>query len=116
MTAVGDVIKHELLANLKIAQETMKDMTKILDELNLTGVQTATMLLTQRSLSLPKISLANDNLRINPISSKSVNTTSIQFNAPLVTVNGNVSDTYELDRFVREAENRITTNILKYIR
>ena len=42
--------------------------------------------------------------------------TSINFNAPLISVTGDVGNVADLEQFVKEAEAKITSSILEYVR
>ena len=102
---MGSVIKSELITNLEIAKETVRDLSDILGELDLERFATSNY-----SLDMSMMSTS----RNVPIS----NTNSVQFNSPLLVVEGNVDSNVieDLKKISKDIEENIVRNIVGAIR
>lgn len=104
--ATGDLIKNELIANLEIAKNTMKDMVEISKELGFIDFSNNKGILNDASRSIPQSgSLTNS----SPI---------INFNDSLINIEGNVDSNVveELKGLSREIENNIINSIVRELR
>lgn len=101
MTAVGAIIKSELIANLETAKETVKDMSSILDDMDLSEFKTQ------------GYSVENVGRSVTPEVASTSNT--IQFNSPIVNIEGNVDNNVvdELKKVSRDIENNVVKKIVK---
>ena len=102
---MGSVIKSELITNLEIAKETVKDLSKILNELNLEKY-------VSLSYSLD-VNMVNESRSI-PVA----NSNPVQFNAPLLVVEGNVDSSVieDLKKLSKDIEENVVRNIVGAIR
>lgn len=131
LTAVGQIVKNELLANLETSYETMKNLSEIIDKLGLEtygeinasksrSLTSANMISLDLS-SLTSSGISTNNLRqvdiLDSISSVNISPV-INFNDSLLRVEGNVTkdSVSELNYMIKEAEKRITQNIVNAIR
>lgn len=105
MTAIGSIIKSELVTNLEIAKESMRDLNSILGELDLEKFATSSY-----SLDMNMMRLASP----MPVS----NSNSVNFNSPLIVVEGNVDSNVveELKSISKEIEENVVRNIVGAIR
>lgn len=105
MSAMGDVIKNELVANLNIAKDTIKDMAKIMNELELEKYSSDAIVSGVGSRSV----VPTDTYRGSaPV---------VTFNSPLVHVEGNVDKDVmpEFERMIDQAKDEIIESISKSI-
>ena len=104
MTAIGEIIKSELITNLEIAKETMKEFDKILGNLNLNQFKQNFSADINKSI-IPQNIIQSDN-------------PSIQFNSPLMVVQGNVTRDVvdDLKSSISNLKNQITKDIIKHIK
>lgn len=127
MTAMGQIVKNELVTNLDIAKNTIKDMTSVLEKLDLPklfetakeGIKGLNMLGIDSSILTPKsISMADVASMTRGISQSASSSPVINFNQPLIAVEGSVTkDTLpELNSLIKEVERRITNNIVNALR
>ena len=107
MTAIGAIIKSELVTNLEIAKEAMKDLGVILGQLNL---KEFAAIASSYNLDMGMI----NNSRNIPVA----NSNSVNFNSPLIVVEGNVdSDVVEnLEKIAKDIEENVVRNIVGAIR
>lgn len=105
MSAMGDVIKNELVANLNIAKETIKDMSRIMSELDLEKYSSDIEVSGVGSRSAVPNSSRNDS-------------PTVLFNSPLVHIEGNVDKEVmpDLERAIDKAKNEIIEELAKSIR
>jgi phage-related minor tail protein len=105
---LGNVIKNDLNSNLQQALDTFKNLDSVYGGLN---------------IKVPSVDYSSQ--RYNPSASNNTtnNTTStqnvtVQFNQPLVQVQGNVTEDVMpgLKKMIKEAEKEITNNIVKSIK
>lgn len=105
MTAIGGVIKSELIANLNIAKDTIKDLNKILGELDIKKYNAEIVGYSELGRNvdaqLPRTT-----------------TPTVNFNSPLVNIEGNVDNNVmkDLEKFGTRLERQITDNILNSMR
>ena len=128
MSAVGEVVKDELLTNLEIAKDSMKEMNTILEQMGLVNKATTTYGLGLDGIvnTTSSTDLANSLTTSNTQTTASLvdalnqavssNDTTINFNSPILSVNGSVSDFDKLQDLLKEAEKRITTSIIQNVR
>ena len=104
--ATGDLIKNELIANLEIAKNTMKDMVDISKELGLIKYSYGSDILNNASRSIPQ--------------SRSVGSQSpvINFNESLINIEGNVDKNIvdELRSLSQEIEDNVINTIVRELR
>lgn len=115
LSICGDYIKTELVGNLEVALETVKDLEDIFSKLDVERFNT----------NLEKVNVDYSSTRYNPQAAKSSVTNNsktenvtVNFNQPLVMVQGNVSkDTLpSLEEIIKKAEKEITKNIVSAFR
>ena len=104
MTAIGSIIKSELVTNLEIASEAMKDLNKIISELDLGKFASNYSLDMNMMRGISPTSVSNSN--------------SVNFNSPLIVVEGNVDSNVveELKNISKEIEENVVRNIVEAIR
>lgn len=104
--ATGDLIKNELVANLEIAKETMKDMVQISKDLGL----------IKYNYDSEPIKNAVKTAKVAPLETH--NRGDINFNESLINIEGNVDKDVveELKKVAKDIESSITKNIVKAIR
>lgn len=100
LSAVGSLIGKDILSQLDVSVDTMKNIANILNTFD------PNRMFTVNSFKVPENKFNN----VTSNTSKSV-----QFNAPLLHVEGNVAkDTMpQLQNMIKDAEKRITQNIIK---
>lgn len=105
LSVIGGLIKKDLLTQLDISLDTMKNIEDILKNLNISDFYK----LNAFSFDYPKFDTANYS---------TVSTQTINFNESLVTIQGNVTKDVmpDLEKQLREAERRITANIINATR
>lgn len=102
ISALGGIVKSELVANLEMAKHSFKDIADIYKQLNISDFYNSTF---------EPVKLAGGNL------TNSKSNVTVQFNQPLVVANSVTQDSLlELEKLVQKAEKRITENIVKTIR
>ena len=108
MSAIGSLIKSELITNLEIAKDTMKDLSNILTELDLNKFSGQAYSVVYDTSDLTK--------GISQVSKNQSQT--IQFNSPLINIEGNVDGNVmdELKALSKEIEDTVTRNIVQAIR
>ena len=108
MSAIGSLIKSELITNLEIAKDTMKDLSNILTELDLNKFSGQAYSVVYDTSDLTR--------GISQVSKNQSQT--IEFNSPLINIEGNVDSNVmdELKALSKEIENTITRNIVQAIR
>lgn len=108
MSAIGSLIKSELVTNLEIAKDTMKDLNNILSELDLNKFSSQVYSITYDVGDLTRgISQANAS-----------QLQTVQFNSPLINIEGNVDRNVmdELKALSKEIEETVTRNIVQAVR
>lgn len=114
LSSIGALIKSELIENLNVAMETMKDMTNVLGQLGVGQYRVNT-----RSLSLAGIDYYSDRYRNKQVSknkdsnSKSNGGVSININAPMINIEGNADESLVKD--LNSLENRLVKKIVQEI-
>lgn len=114
LSSIGALIKSELIENLNVAMETMKDMTNVLGQL---GV--GQYIVNTRSLSLAGIDYYSDRYRNKQASknkdsnSKNNGGVSININAPMINIEGNADESLVND--LNSLENRLVKKIAQEI-
>ncbi|MBX9179377.1 phage tail tape measure protein [Paeniclostridium sordellii] len=114
LSSIGALIKSELIENLNVAMETMKDMTNVLGQLGVGQYRVNT-----RTLSLAGIDYYSDRYRNKQASknkdsnSKSNGGVSININAPMINIEGNVDE--PMMNELKGLEKRITSTVVKEI-
>lgn len=99
MSALGGVIKNDLISNLQLAEKSFGNIAGMYSELGMDRFYQDT--------SITPTSIGNS----NATSSKNV---TVQFNQPLVVANTVTRDALpDLEKMISEAEKRITENITK---
>ena len=108
MSAIGSLIKSELITNLEIAKDTMKDLSNILTELDLNKFSGQAYSVVYDTSDLTR--------GISQVSKNQSQT--IQFNSPLINIEGNVDGNVmdELKALSKEIEDTVTRNIVQAIR
>lgn len=103
MRANGSIIKSELIANLETAKESIKDLDKILDELDLEKFSQSTYQMQGRSITSPELINGGD---------------IIQFNSPFMVIEGNVTEDImpKVEKMVKKAKEDVVKNINKRVR
>ncbi|MGL5718484.1 MAG: phage tail tape measure protein [Paraclostridium sp.] len=106
LSSIGDLIKNEMIANLEIAKDTMKDLSNIMKELDLKSF----------SASVGRMTMPDMSRNVGYSESNTNNT--IQFNSPLLVVEGNVTPDVmpDLKMAMGQLEKNITNNIVKKMR
>lgn len=104
MSAMGDIIKNELVANLNIAKTAMADLSNIMNELDLKKYSSDLNVTTSKSRSVEPVTQPS-----SPI---------INFNSELIKIEGNVdSNTIpKIREIVDEVKEEIVDEIIKNIR
>lgn len=107
MSAIGDIIKNEMITNLEIAKDTMKEISDIIKDLDLKEYSSKVGRMVMSDI--PSVSGYSEN--------KSLNNT-IQFNSPLIHVDGNVDRNMipVLEDMIDKAKNDIVDEIVSNIR
>lgn len=104
--ATGDIIKNELVTNLEIAKDTMKDIINISKELGLVKYSYSNDLSSNVSRSIPQV--------------RGVKTQSpiVNFHKSLINIEGNVDKNIvdELRNISQEIEDNIISNIVRELR
>ncbi|MCU9811180.1 phage tail tape measure protein [Paraclostridium sp. AKS81] len=114
LSSIGALIKSELIENLNVAMETMKDMTNVLGQLGVGQYRVNT-----RSLSLAGIDYYSDRYRNKQVSknkdsnSKSNDGVFININAPMINIEGNADESLVKD--LNSLENRLVKKIAQEI-
>ncbi|MBC6003362.1 phage tail tape measure protein [Paeniclostridium sp. NSJ-45] len=114
LSSIGTLIKSELIENLNIAIETMKNMTNVLGQLGVGQYRVNT-----RSLSLAGIDYYSDRYRNKQVSKnkdskkKSSGGVSININAPMINIEGNADESLVND--LKSLENRLVEKIAQEI-
>ncbi|MBS6509787.1 MAG: phage tail tape measure protein [Paraclostridium bifermentans] len=114
ISSIGALIKSELIENLNVAMETMKDMTNVLGQLGVVQYRVNT-----RSLSLAGIDYYSDRYRNKQASknkdsnNKSNGGISININAPMINIEGNADESLVND--LNSLENRLVKKIAQEI-
>lgn len=111
--ALGSVIQDELIGNLQEALDTFKDLDDILNRLGIDSRSTFT---------LPNVDYSSS--RYIPSASNNISSTTnnqkieINFNKSLINVEGNIDKNImpDMQKWIKQAENQITSNIVKYIK
>ncbi|MGL4801855.1 MAG: hypothetical protein ACRC18_06290, partial [Cetobacterium sp.] len=102
LSVIGNQIKNEMIANLEIAKDTMKELANIMKELDL----------NQYSYSMGRMSTSSIPDMSRYISSNS-NTQTVQFNSPLINIEGNVDQGVMSN--LESMEGRIVDKVCKEI-
>lgn len=114
LSSIGALIKSELIENLNVAMETMKDMTNVLGKLGVEQYRVNT-----RSLSLAGIDYYSDRYRNKQASknkdsnSKNTGGVSININAPMINIEGSADESLVND--LNSLENRLVKKIAQEI-
>ena len=123
LSSIGALIKSELVENLNLAKDTMKNLAGILDQLGISGFSSSSY--ANRIAELDYSSARYNNSSNNPIrgaikkvKSKQDNQVTVQFNQPLCVIQGNVDNNLmpEIERMIRKAQEQIVNNIASAIR
>ena len=123
LSSIGALIKSELVENLNLAKDTMKNLAGILDQLGISGFSSSSY--ANRIAELDYSSARYNNSSNNPIrgaikkvKSKQDNQVTVQFNQPLCVIQGNVDNNLmpEIERMIRNAQEQIVNNIASAIR
>ncbi|MGL5191672.1 MAG: phage tail tape measure protein [Cetobacterium sp.] len=106
LSAIGDLIKNEMITNLEIAKDTMKDLANIIKDLDL----------KQYSNSLGRMSMPEMSRGVSPVNNYSSPT--LQFNQPLVKVDGNVTKDAipDLKVAIKDALDEFANQLMFYTR
>lgn len=109
MTAMGDVIKNQLVANLNVAKETIKDMSKIIGELGLEKYS---------SMVFNSGVVSSRGVIPSGMSARSASSPIVHFNSPLVNIQGSVDkDTLpDLQKTLEEFKEELVEEIAKSIK
>lgn len=104
MTAIGGLINSELIGNLEIAKKTINELGNINDLLGLS-----------KYASQSTMSFQSNNSML--YSQSKPNDVRVEFNQPLITVNGNVDKDMipVLEQMIKKAKNEITDEIVKKV-
>lgn len=107
MSAMGDVIKNQLVANLNVAKDTIKDMSKIMGELGLEKYSSMAF----NSGVISSRGVASNMARSNA-------TPVVHFNSPLVNIEGNVDKGVlpDLEKVLDKVKDEIVEEIAKSIK
>lgn len=105
MTAIGSIIKSELVTNLEIAKDAMKELNNILGELDLEKFATSSYSLDMSMMG-----------RVRSVPEP--NSNSVNFNSPLIVIEGNVDSNVieDLEKISKEIEENVVRNIVGAIR
>lgn len=108
LSSIGELIKNEMIANLNIAKNTMKDITNILKELDLNQYSNIIGRMVQPDISR--------NLRYAESSNYSNST--VQFNSPLMVVEGDITKDVlpTVKNMISKVKDDITKQIVNYIK
>ena len=108
LSSIGELIKNEMIANLNIAKNTMKDITNILKELDLNQYSNIIGRMVQPDISR--------NLRYAESSNYSNST--VQFNSPLMVVEGDITEDVlpTVKNMISKVKDDITKQIVNYIK
>ena len=121
--ATGQIIKNEWIGNLEIAKDVLKDIDKIVKELDLNKFHNNNSLFAPKAASIPvaqsRVITPQDmsiESLINDLNSNNANI--INFNQPIVKIEGNVTEDVmpQLENMAKEIEKRIANNIVYAIR
>ena len=107
MSAIGDLIKNEMIANLEIAKDTMKEISNIIKDLNL----------KEYSSNLGRMAMPDMSRSVGYSENRNVKN-SINFNSPLIKIDGNVDKDMMpiLEDMIEKAKNDIVDEIVSNIR
>ncbi|CEN94271.1 phage tail tape measure protein [Paraclostridium sordellii] len=125
LSSVGALIKSELIENLNIARDTMKDMSSILDKLGIGQYRTSS-----RSIDLSKLDFNSSRYRNNLTTSDAINgkirsnssnsskPVIVNFNQPLVKVEGSVDQSLmpKIEEMIKQAQEQLVEDIISKIR
>ena len=123
LSSIGALIKSELVENLNLAKDTMKNLAGILGQLGISGFSSTSY--ANRIAELDYSSARYSNSSNNPIrgaikkvKSKQDNQVTVQFNQPLCVIQGNVDNNLmpEIERMIRKAQEQVVKNIASAIR
>ena len=123
LSSIGALIKSELVENLNLAKDTMKNLAGILGQLGISGFSSTSY--ANRIAELDYSSARYNNSSNNPIrgaikkvKSKQDNPVTVQFNQPLCVIQGNVDNNLmpEIERMIRKAQEQVVKNIVGAIR
>lgn len=103
MSALGGIVKSELVSNLEVAKQSFKDIADIYKQLKISDYYNSTF---EPLKIIPGTNVTNNKQNVT-----------IQYNQPLVVANSVTKESLlDLEKFVQEAEKRITENIVKTIK
>lgn len=123
LSSIGALIKSELVENLNLAKDTMKNLAGILGQLGISGFSSTSY--ANRIAELDYSSARYNNSSNNPIrgaikkvKSKQDNQVTVQFNQPLCVIQGNVDNSLmpEIERMIKKAQEQVVKNIVGAIR
>ncbi len=130
LSSIGALIKSELVENLNLAKDTMKNLAGILGQLGINGFSSTSY--ANRIAELDYSSARYNNSSNNPIrgaikkvkskqdnpKSKQDNQVTVQFNQPLCVIQGNVDNSLmpEIERMIKKAQEQVVKNIVGAIR
>ncbi|WP_027703021.1 hypothetical protein [Metaclostridioides mangenotii] len=109
--ATGEIIKGELISNLEIARDIMKDImeedSKILNEIGKTNDY------FYESIMSPEMKNIYDNLK--EAGNKLDNILKVEYNAPVVNIEGNVDNDIlpEIEKMVKRSQNQLANEIFR---
>lgn len=101
LSAIGGIIKNELVANLEIAKNTMKEMSEIMSKLDLNKYTTSSNF-TPQTFGM-----------LQPFNNSGAKSVSIEVNKPLIEIKGNVDNSTM--PLIREAINEAKEELLEEI-
>ena len=125
LSSVGALIKSELIENLNIARDTMKDMSSILDKLGIGQYRTSS-----RSIDLSKLDFNSSRYRNNLTTSDAINgkirsnssnsskPVIVNFNQPLVKIEGSADQSLmpKIEEMIKQAQEQLVEDIVSKIR
>lgn len=99
MSAIGDLVKNELIANLNIAKDTIKELTTISSDLNLNNYSSKT-----RSIDVTPSGTSKNSI--------------VNFNEPFMVVQGSITEEVlpQVKTMVEQAKKDLTKEIVGYIK
>lgn len=103
LTAIGTLIKNEMIANLEIAKDTMADLSSILNGLNL----------SQYYDEIGK-AIIPSTISMSDYTGTTSETQVVNFNSPLINIEGSVNEDVivDLERLEKDLVNKICSKII----
>lgn len=105
MSAVGSIVKNELVSNLNIAKETMKELANIIEELGLEEYATRA------------VNSTSTRNRMSTLQPQSASAPIINFNSELIRIDGDVNEDMLplLKDMIEEAKTELVDEIVRNI-